>query len=102
MRDRYEEDDNRVLADMSEIERPSVLLPDFGRKGGPERRRTGDRAGADRTNGPAQQVRPDDHFRLSRSERRSMILGGITAGLLIVAVFAAAFAALILLVGHLG
>ena len=75
---RYDDDDGRTVADMSGLERPSLL--------GLRPRR--------REEKPAQ-VKQD--LQLDRSERRAMVRGALSAGLLIAVVFALSFALLILL-----
>ena len=75
---RYDDDDGRTVADMSGLERPSLL--------GIRPRR--------REEKPAQ-VKQD--LQLDRSERRAMVRGALSAGLLIAVVFALCFALLILL-----
>ena len=74
---RYDDDDGRTVADMSGLERPSLL--------GIRQRR--------REEKPAEGQDLD----LDRSERRAMVRGALSAGLLIAVVFALCFALLILL-----
>ena len=72
----YADDDGRTVADMSELERPALLRP---------RRKREDE--------PAGQA-PD----LDRAERRAMVRGAMSAGLLVAGAMAAGFALLILLI----
>ncbi len=81
-----DDDDGRTVADMSEVGRPSLLLPRFDAPW--ERAPEGEPKGA----APAPQTQID------RSERRAMLGGALSAGLLIGLVFAAGFAILILLI----
>ena len=74
---RYDDDDGRTVADMSALERPSLL-------GIRPRKREEKPAGGQDVN-------------LDRSERRAMVRGAVSAGLLVAAVFAVCFALLILL-----
>ena len=75
---KYDDDDGRTVADMSGLERPSLL--------GLSPRR--------REEKPAQ---AKQDLQLDRSERRAMVRGALSAGLLIAGVFALSFALLILL-----
>ena len=74
---KYDDDDGRTIADMSALERPTLL--GLGRR----RREEKPSEGQD--------------LNLDRSERRAMIRGAVSAGLLVAAVFALSFALLILL-----
>ena len=75
---KFDDDDGRTVADMSGLERPSLL--------GLRLRQ--------REEKPAQ---PAQDPQLDPSERRAMIRGAMSAGLLIAGVFALGFALLILL-----
>lgn len=75
---KFDDDDGRTVADMSGLERPPLL--------GLRRRQ--------REEKPAQ---TEQNVQLDRSERRAMIRGAMSAGLLIAGVFALGFALLILL-----
>ena len=70
---------------MSEVERPAMLLPRFGAR---------EKCAPEETAAPASAPQAQ----LSRTERRTMLGGALTAGLLIALVFALGFAALILLI----
>jgi hypothetical protein len=74
---KYDDDDGRTIADMSALERPSLM--------GLRQRQ--------REEKPAE----GKELNLDRSERRAMIRGAVSAGLLVAAVFALCFALLILL-----
>ena len=75
---KFDDDDGRTVADMSGLERPSLL--------GIRPRRWAEKPA------PAEQS-----VQLDRSERRAMVRGALSAGLLIAVVFALSFALLILL-----
>ena len=76
---RWADDDGRTVADMSGVERPSLLLPR-------DQRKEPDKA-------------PEtERVQMARSERRAMLGGALSAGLLIGLIFAACFAILILLI----
>ncbi len=76
-----EDDDGRTVADMSEVRRPSALLPHPG----PWKK-------AQAPDPPPQKVRMDPR------ERRAMLRGALSAAVLIGLIFAACFAALIALI----
>lgn len=88
----YDEDDGRVVADMSDVERQPLLIPrpDMIRR---SRRDIGTDTAEDRTSVPHQQP-----VNLDADERRAMIGGAVSAGLLVVGVIAVSFAALILFI----
>lgn len=75
---RYDDDDGRTVADMSALERPSLL-------GIRPRKRE------------EKPVQAKQDVQMDRSERRAMVRGAVSAGLLVAAVFAVCFALLILL-----
>lgn len=87
----YQEDDGHVVADMSGIERQPLLVPRFDRLSG-HRRDYSDQTSSD-SRSWAPQI-PE----LDAGEKRSLILGAISAGLLVIGVIALAFAVLILLI----
>ncbi len=99
----YDDDDGRIIADMSDVERQPLLIPrpDSLKRG---RRDFGDTSGdSDRAYGSAGSAsRPqssgNETVHLDADERRAMIGGAVSAGLLVVGVIAASFAALILLI----
>ncbi|MBR2782841.1 MAG: hypothetical protein IKD93_01425 [Firmicutes bacterium] len=73
----YDDDDGRVVADMSVVERPPLLLPRLRRRPGAE-----------------QEQAPDQPL-LSREDRRAVVLGSLSAVLAIGLVFLAAAALVI-------
>ena len=97
----YQDDDGRVVADMSGIERQPVLIPRFENLRGEKAKRPDfedpEAKEAGRSKAPYEET-----VAVSKEERNAMIKGGIAAGLLIVCVIAAGFAALIFLLGHMG
>lgn len=86
------EDDGYVVADMSGIERQPLLFPRFGRMSS-VKKRVPDPDAPERTAPPPPEI--------SAGERRALIGGSVAAGLLIIGVLAAVFAAVILLIGHM-
>ena len=94
------EDDGRVVADMSGIERMPLLIPRLDRHSSQKKK--------ERENGPDKGTdSPEREQKLPPVEldaegRRAMMGGAVAAGLLVVGVLAAAFAALILLIGVIG
>ncbi|MBQ3290785.1 MAG: hypothetical protein IJH43_00235 [Mogibacterium sp.] len=89
MSDRYidQEDDGRVVADMSEVSRTPILIPRFDqiRKNRP-----------DISDGPEPgSERRQETVQLDGEGRRAMIAGALSAALLIGGTIAAAFAILI-------
>ena len=99
--ERYEDDDGRVVASMSDIEPTPILIPRFDRLQGDRKEARPDfedpEAGAGQSDSPYGET-----FTVTREERNAMIKGGIAAGLLIVAAIAGGFALLIFLIGHMG
>lgn len=85
------EDDGRVIADMSGIERPPMLIPRF-KKRSSEDAKPAEPMGRDDTK-PAEPMGRDD--------RKAFIKGAVAAGLLVAGVFALAFAAVIWLIGNI-
>ena len=86
----YDDDDGRTVADMSGVSKASLIIPKpFGSSSEPVQR---DKKEEQET------VQPDTQLQLSKSERRSFIMGTLSASILIGLVFAAVFAALILLI----
>ena len=72
----YADDDGRTVADMSALERPGLRLR-------PRRKQGSDQAGGD--------------LQLDPAERRAMVRGAVSAGLLVAGALALGFAILILL-----
>ena len=94
---KYDDDDGRTVADMSGIEQQPMLMPSASSI----RRVKEGRADPD-----APQGADDKHYelrpeQLDREGRRAMIGGALSAMLLVGGVMFAAFAALILIIGHL-
>ncbi len=90
----FDEDDGRVIADMSGVERTPILVPGAGavrraREGRPDFAEPPER---DFSSGPEY---------LDKEGRRAMIGGALSAMLLIGGLFAAGFALVILVIGHL-
>ena len=90
----YDDDDGRVVADMSGIERTPMLVPNAESvKRAREKR-------ADFSEPSENSYSPGPEY-LDKEGRRAMIGGALSAMPLIGGLFAAAFAALILIIGHL-
>ncbi len=91
MKQPYDDDDGRVIADMSGVEKRSALDTWFGLDG--QRRQ--------KTSAPPSSSSPAPHGRnnidLSGEERRAALFGVLKASLLIGLVYLGAFALLILL-----
>lgn len=87
---RDNDDDNRVIADMSEVTRTPLLVPRFDKGRREERRDITSPVTEGRNEQPPVQLDPE--------ERRAMIGGAVSAALLIGGVIAAAFAALIFII----
>ena len=86
MKNEFKEDDGRVIADMSDIRRQPLLVPDLDllRRG----------------RGASQQKPEQDPVSMDGEERRAMIRGALSAAFLVLGVLAAAFAGLIFLIGN--
>ena len=82
----YDDDDGRVVADMSGLERQPILLPRL-----PKRKK--ENAAATPEDAGAQQP----ELQLTAEERRSYMAGAVGAGLLIAGIFIAAAAIIITL-----
>ena len=82
----YDDDDGRVVADMSGLERQPMLLPRL-----PKRKK--ENAAATPEDAGAQQP----ELQLTAEERRSYMAGAVGAGLLIAGIFIAAGAVIITL-----
>ena len=76
---KYDDDDGRTVADMSGLERPSLL-------------------GLRPRRGAEKPARVKQDLQLDRSERRAMVRGALSAGLLVAGALAIGFAILILLI----
>ena len=91
---RYDEDDGRVIADMSGVERQPLFFPgaDSIERVKENRSAPAEPHGGSRSSGPEY---------LDKEGRRAMIGGALSAMLLVGGLIAAAFAVLILIIGHL-
>ena len=78
----YDDDDGRVIADMSDLRRQPMVLPRL-----PKRKKDSD--------GPEASAQPE--LELTKEERRSYVRGAIGATLLIAGIFIAAAAVVITL-----
>ena len=90
----YDDDDGRVIADMSGIERQPVFFPSAD-----SIRRVKENR-ADFSEPPARSYSQGPEY-LDKEGRRAMIGGAISAMLLVGGLLAAGFAAVILIIGHL-
>lgn len=91
---RYEDDDERVIADMSGVERQPIIFPSAESI----RRVREDRA--DFAEPPAKSYSNGPEY-LDKEGRRAMIGGALSAMLLVGGLLAAGFAVIILIIGHL-
>ena len=76
MKKKYDDDDGRTIADMRGLERPNMIMPQFGHP----KNKNQTKAASDGNNTD-----------LSREERRSYIGGALLAALLITAIFIVVF-----------
>ncbi len=90
----YDDDDGRVIADMSGVERTPVLVP------GAEAVRRAGEARPDFAEPEERKFASGPEY-LDKEGRRAMIGGALSAMLLIGGLLAAGFALVILLIGHL-
>jgi hypothetical protein len=90
----YEEDDGRVIADMSGIEKQPLFFPSADSIKRVKENRS------DFAEPPVRSVSSGPE-NLDNEGRRAMIAGALSAMLLIGGLLAAAFAAIILIIGHL-
>ena len=86
----YDDDDGRVVADMSGIERQPLIIPRF------DHLKRNDRDDVQNGENEAQKS-PWDDTQMSKSERSAFIGGALAAGLGIAAVFIAIFGIVIFL-----
>ena len=88
----FDDDDGRVVADMSDIGRQPLIIPRFDRlgKSKPEQQE------------PSTEDKPWENNELSGREKRSFIAGALGATILIASVFAIAGAVVILIISKLG
>ena len=91
---RYDDDDGRVVADMSGVERQPVFMPSAESINRAREKRAdfAEHVESKFSRGPEY---------LDKEGRRAMIGGALSALLLVGGVLAAAFAAVILIIGHL-
>lgn len=92
----FDDDDGRIVADMSEVERTPLLVPRLGNPGSSSKRRDM----AEPEENDASKAYSQQPVSLDSEERRALIGGAVSAGLLVVGVLAAAFAGLIFLILH--
>ena len=90
----YDDDDGRVIADMSGIEKQPLVFPDA------ESVRRVKENRADFSEPPAKTFSQGPEY-LDKEGRRAMIGGALSAMLLVGGLLAAGFAAVILILGHL-
>ena len=90
----FDDDDGRVVADMSGVERQPMLFPD------PESIRRVKEKRSDFAEPVEKQFSTGPEY-LDKEGRRAMIGGALSAMLLVGGVIFAAFAAVILIIGHL-
>ena len=90
----FEEDDDRVIADMSGVERQPLFIPDADSISRFREKRT------DFAEPQAKSCSSGPEY-LDKEGRRAMIGGALSAFLLVGGLLAAAFAAVILIIGHL-
>ena len=86
-RKKYDDDDGRTIADMSDMERAPLFVPRL------KKERNGSE---DRSSEEPKSDRPWEDNRMSKSERRAFIFGTLGATLLIASIFIVAFLILIL------
>ncbi len=91
---KYDDDDGRVIADMSGVDRKPLFIPDAEsiekvREGRPE------------SAAPKSHSYSSGPEYLDKEGRRAMIGGALSAMLLVGGIIAAAFAVIILIIGHM-
>ena len=90
----YDDDDGRVISDMSDIERQPMIMPRFDHLHKSDRRDMGQ--------GPETEKRPEYEVQYTDEERRALIGGTVAAALLVGAVFIVAIGLLIFLISRIG
>ena len=90
----YEDDNERVIADMSGVERQPLIFPSA------ESIHRVKESRADFAEPPEKKYTPGPEY-LDKEGRRAMIGGALSAMLLVGGLLSAAFAAMILIIGHL-
>lgn len=86
----YDDDDGRVISDMSDVGRQPMILPRFDHLHKSERRDMGREEETEK--------RPEYETQYTDEERRALIGGTVTAALLVGAIFIAAIGLLIFLI----
>ncbi|MBQ7060200.1 MAG: hypothetical protein IJM85_00300 [Clostridia bacterium] len=94
-RKKHDDDDGRVIADMSEVTRPNLWSFRFPSSAPWHRKEREAAADIQQT-----EAKYDPNKQLTPEERRSYILAAVGAGLGIAAVFGVVFAIFIILIGH--
>lgn len=97
MKKQYDDDDGRTVADMSDVEQQPLLMPS---PSSIKRVKEG-RADFEEPPKPRDPYRDYGPEQLDDEGRRAMIGGALSAMLLVGGVMFAAFAVLILIIGHL-
>ena len=90
----YDDDDGRVIADMSDVGRQPLLIPRFDHLHKSERRDMGREEETEK--------RPEYEVQYTSEERRAMIGGTLAAALLIGGVFIVCIGLLIFLMSRIG
>ena len=90
----YDDDDGRVIADMSDVGRQPLLIPRFDHLHKSERRDMGREEETEK--------RPEYEVQYTSAERRAMIGGTLAAALLIGGVFIVCIGLLIFLMTRIG
>lgn len=90
----YEDDDERVIADMSSVERQPLFFPSAESIKRVKENR------ADFSEPPVKSFSQGPEY-LDKKGRRAMIAGAVSAMLLVGGLLAAGFAVVILIIGHL-
>lgn len=90
----YDDDDGRVVADMSDLERQPMIIPRFDHMHKGERR--------DMRREEEAESRPEYEIQYTAEERRALIGGTVTAALLIGGVFIVCIGILIFLITKIG
>ncbi len=86
----YDDDDGRVISDMSDVGRQPMILPRFDHLHKSERRDMGREEGTEK--------RPEYETQYTNEERRALIGGTVAAALLVGAIFIVAIGLLIFLI----
>ena len=98
----YDDDDGRVIADMSDIEPQPLIIPRFDHFGKSERRDMGQEAEAEAEAARFNAQHPEYQTQYTAEERRALIGGSVAAALLILGIVFAAFALVIFLITKIG